>query len=87
MNEHYMHNEEITRTILNDTSGHRMHIAYAESDGYCPRFGYSIGLFKEFNHPELIVLGLNPDSSGSLLNSFCQKTPNLIEKYGIDEIN
>ena len=33
-----------------------------------PRFGYSIGLYKEFNHPELIIIGLDPESTGSIIN-------------------
>jgi hypothetical protein len=73
MDEHQQHDKEITRNILNDIAAFKMHIAFIESDGYCPRFGYTIGLFKQFNHPEIIVLGLNPDSTGSILNNLKSK--------------
>ena len=60
MGKHHEHDKQITANILKDIDEHRLHIAFVESDGYCPRFGYSIGLYKEFNHPELIIIGLGP---------------------------
>lgn len=69
MSEHYEHNKQITANILKDIEEHRVHIAFVESDGYCPRFGYSIGLYKEFNHPELIIIGLDPESTGAIINN------------------
>ncbi len=69
MSEHYEHDKQITTNILKDIEEHRVHIAFVESDGYCPRFGYSIGLYKEFNHPELILIGLDPESTGALINN------------------
>ena len=69
MSEHYEHDKQITANILKDIEEHRVHIAFVESDGYSPRFGYSIGLYKEFNHPELIIIGLDPESTGSIINN------------------
>ena len=69
MSEDYEHNKEIIANILKDVEEHRVYIAFVESDGYCPRFGYSIGLYKEFNHPELIVIGLDPESTGAIINN------------------
>lgn len=69
MSEHYKHNEQVTANILKDIEENKVHIAFVESDGYCPRFGYSIGLYKEFNHPELIIIGLNPKSTGAIINN------------------
>lgn len=67
--EHYKHNKEITNNILKDIQEYRMHITYVETDDYNPRFGYSIGLFKEFHHPELIIIGLDSESTGAILNN------------------
>jgi hypothetical protein len=69
MSEHYEHDKQITANILKDIKEHRVHIAFVESDGYCPRFGYSIGLYKEFNHPELIIIGLDFESTGAIINN------------------
>ena len=69
MSEHYKHDEQITINILKDIEEHRINIAYVESDGYNPRFGYSIGLYKEFDHPELIIIGLGPEATGSIISN------------------
>lgn len=62
-------NKDIKADILQTIEETGIFIAYIESDGYCPSFGYSIGLFKGFNHPELIVIGFNFESTGSIINN------------------
>jgi len=69
MSKHYEHDKQTTANILKDIEEHSVHIAFVESDGYCPRFGYSIGLYKEFNHPELIIIGLPPESTEAIINN------------------
>ncbi|PCI35083.1 MAG: hypothetical protein COB60_04225 [Flavobacteriaceae bacterium] len=69
MSEHYEYDKKITASILKDIEEHKVHIVFIESDGYNPGFGYSIGLVKEFNHPELIIIGLNPESTGAIINN------------------
>jgi len=69
MDEHYNHNKQVIANILKDIEEYRVHITFVESDGYNPRFGYSIGLFKEFGHPELIIIGLDPESTGAIINN------------------
>ena len=68
MDEHYKHDEQITSNILKDIGEHGVHIAFVDTDGYSPRFGYSIGLYKGYNHPELIIIGLPPESIGAIIN-------------------
>ncbi|MCB0649426.1 MAG: DUF4262 domain-containing protein [Saprospiraceae bacterium] len=69
MSDHYERDQQITASILEDIAAYGVHIAYVESDGYCPGFGYSIGLYKEFNHPEIIVIGLDFESTGAIINN------------------
>ncbi len=69
MNEHYEHDKQIIANILKDIDEYKVHIAFVESDGYCPRFGYSIGLYKKFNHPEIIIIGLDSESTGAIINN------------------
>jgi len=38
----------------------------AEADG--PSFAYSIGLYRTFGHPEIIILGLGSDTAHKLIN-------------------
>lgn len=76
MSEHYEHDKETTSNIINDIKEHQLHISYVQSDGYSPRFGYSIGLFKEFNHPELLLIGLDDTSTGAIINSIKDEIEN-----------
>lgn len=38
-------------------------------DNYMPEFAYTIGLFQQFNHPEIICFGLSLDVMHTLLNN------------------
>lgn len=69
MDEHYEHDQHITANILKDIEEHGVHIAFVDTDGYSPRFGYSIGLYKGFNHPELIIIGLPAELIGAIINN------------------
>lgn len=76
MDDHYKHDEQITANILKDIDEHGVHIAFVDTDGYSPLFGYSIGLYKGFNHPELIIIGLPPESIGAIINGAKSKIEN-----------
>ncbi len=68
MDDHYNHDEQITANILKDIDEHGVHIAFVDTDGYSPCFGYSIGLYKGYNHPELIIIGLPQELIGAIIN-------------------
>lgn len=38
-------------------------------DDYIPSFAYTIGLYQQFNHPEIICFGLDPEVMQTLLNN------------------
>ena len=65
--------QKIETQILADIEEHGLHIAFIETDEYIPRFGYTIGLYKKYNHPELIVIGLPPEVIGAILNGAKRK--------------
>lgn len=44
------------------------YVAIFETTAYLPSFAYTIGLWKNFKHPELIVFGLTNDTLHSILN-------------------
>lgn len=63
-------NDKIAKEkIVSDIKNYGCHLICIESDGYLPSFVYSIGLFEKFNHPEIIVFGLDIDLMGLLINN------------------
>src|SRR5688572_26146623 len=41
-----------------------------------PGFVYSIGLYKKFNHPEIICFGLKTEVMAGILNDVCDRAKN-----------
>jgi hypothetical protein len=50
--------DEHDRKLLADVEEHGWHVICVEEDEQGPGFAYSIGLFRTFQHPEVIVFGL-----------------------------
>ena len=65
----YMQDQKITEGILKDIEEYQVSVAYIDTDGYNPRFGYSIGLWEQFNHPELLLIGLDSESTQAIINN------------------
>ena len=76
MKDHSGNYEKTEAQILSDIEAHGVHIAFVDTDGYMPRFGYSIGLYKGFNHPEIMVIGLPPETTGHIINTAKTKIEN-----------
>ncbi|GEC71715.1 protein of unknown function [Flavobacterium flevense] len=77
---------EDRRTIEEDIEKFGCHLILIEPDNYLPGFVYTIGLFKKFNHPEIICFGLSNKVSAAILNHACDlikqgKTLNPNELY------
>ena len=64
----YSNDSEIKESIKLNVKKYGCHISLIKSDGYNPSFGYTVGLVKEYNHPEVIVLGFDIDSAHSILS-------------------
>jgi hypothetical protein len=47
------------RKLLDDIRRHGWHIVGIESDDEGPGFAYSVGLYRSFDHPEILVIGLD----------------------------
>lgn len=69
----YSNDKEIKNSIIENVEKYSCHISLINSDGYNPSFGYTIGLVEKYNHPEIIVLGLDLDSIHSILNNALEK--------------
>ena len=66
--EHKDHDKEAKRSIQENIEQHGCYIALLEADNYLPGFAYTIGLYQQFNHPEVICFGLSNNVLGALLN-------------------
>lgn len=66
---HSVSNKEIADNI--DQFG--CFIVHVEGDDYLPGFTYTIGLFQQYNHPEIICFGLASEVAGSMLNYACEQ--------------
>ncbi|MBK6825902.1 MAG: DUF4262 domain-containing protein [Chitinophagaceae bacterium] len=69
--DHTQHDKEAKQAILENIEKYGCHLALLEADNYLPPFVYSIGLFKKFEHPEIICFGLKTEVMASILNHAC----------------
>lgn len=86
MNEqdHIEHNKETEEIILENVKKYGFHIALFEKDSYLPDFVYSIGFYKNYQHPEIIIFGLKPEVMANLLHSFEEKIKKGV-KFNLNE--
>ncbi|WDF61995.1 DUF4262 domain-containing protein [Flavobacterium sp. KACC 22758] len=74
------HNCIDTNKLIRDTKinieKYGLQVILIESTDYLPSFAYSIGLWKEYNHPEIICFGL----STSLLHTIINDVAEIIKK-------
>tara|TARA_R110000868_G_scaffold5158_1_gene31830 strand:+ start:1173 stop:1619 length:447 start_codon:yes stop_codon:yes gene_type:complete len=57
--------------VLKNIDEHGCHILHVFEEASLPRFSYSIGIQKNFNHPELIVIGLKQELAQWIINEYC----------------
>jgi hypothetical protein len=58
---------------LADIAEYGLHVIRVGGDEEWPGFVYSVGLYHNFQSPEIIVVGLRPDLSHSLLNEIAER--------------
>lgn len=56
------------KKLLDDVEDYGWHVVKVIGDETGPGFGYSVGLFKAFGHPEVIIIGLNLDLIHLIIN-------------------
>ena len=62
--------------VAADVEKYGLSVMLVSEDEECPKFGYSIGLYRNFNHPEIIVFGLSPDLMAWIINEIAQRIKN-----------
>jgi hypothetical protein len=55
--------------VLADVAEHGWHVVRIFEQEDAPGWAFSIGLYRSFGHPEIIVFGLNPGLMHSIINS------------------
>ncbi|AEH88374.1 DUF4262 domain-containing protein [Mesorhizobium opportunistum] len=58
---------------LADVEAYGCHILYVLEEDDNPPFSYSVGIEHNFKAPELIVIGLKPEISQSIINEYCRR--------------
>lgn len=61
--------EELDKEIQNNIDLYGLNVRHVIEDKKGPAFSYSIGLFKSYGHPEIIIIGLKSQLSQILLNN------------------
>lgn len=67
---------EYEKIVIHNIEKFGFHIASLEDDGYIPAFVFSIGFYKTYNHPEIIIFGLKPDVLQGLLHKIGSELKN-----------
>jgi Domain of unknown function (DUF4262) len=62
--------------VAADVEKFGLSVMLVSEDEECPKFGYSIGLYRNFNHPEIIVFGLSHDVMAWIINEIAQRIRN-----------
>ncbi len=60
--------DAVERKVLQDVRKWGWHVIQVFEDGDRPAYAYTIGLAHRFEHPELIVIGLEDEIAGGVLN-------------------
>lgn len=61
--------DEAEQKALDDIRKYGLHVVHVHDDSQGPGFTYSIGLFENCAHPEIIIFGLKLELASSLLNN------------------
>jgi hypothetical protein len=62
--------------LLNDIEKYGLQVMRVLNEGASPGFSYSIGLFKTYKHPEIIIVGLKQELSHILINNMAEDIKN-----------
>ncbi len=71
----YKMTEENSQTI-SDIKEYGLSVIIIEATNYFPSFAYSIGLWQQYQHPELICFGLTIETLHTLINDVAEKVKN-----------
>jgi hypothetical protein len=56
------------RKLISDVEDHGWHVAIIAEDDEGPGFAFSIGLYRNFGHPEIVIFGLGIETMHAMIN-------------------
>lgn len=65
--------DEGDKKLLNDIEVYGWHVIKVLEDEEGPGFGYSVGLYHTFNHPEILIIGLKLNLTHSIINDIGER--------------
>lgn len=66
--EHHEHDAEAKRELLDTLEEFGYAILHVPASSYNPGFAYTVGLKHTFDHPEIILIGLDPENTEEILS-------------------
>lgn len=70
--EHYQHDIEAEEAIRHHVEQNGYYLGLLEPEDFLPGFAFSIGLYKNYGHPEIICFGLTVDNMAEILTGICE---------------
>ena len=65
--------------LFDDIEKHGLHVLHILGEEEYPPFSYSVGLYKTYNHPEIIVIGLKQQLAHIIINYIAEDIKNGIK--------
>ncbi|HEX3890673.1 MAG TPA: DUF4262 domain-containing protein, partial [Verrucomicrobiae bacterium] len=63
--------KQIDDKIIRDVIEYKCHIIGIPEDNEGPKYSFSIGLYLHFNHPEIVIFGLDHKIAADSINGIC----------------
>ncbi|RFZ92343.1 DUF4262 domain-containing protein [Mucilaginibacter conchicola] len=60
--------DDYEQIVIDNIAKYGCHLTLIESNGYTPAFIYSIGLYQNYGHPEIICVGLDINVMAAIIN-------------------
>ena len=61
--------DDVERRVLSDVAASGCHVIKVMEDDSGPGFAYSVGLFHNFDHPEILIVGLDLNVMHGIINN------------------
>ncbi|HEY4322363.1 MAG TPA: DUF4262 domain-containing protein [Mucilaginibacter sp.] len=66
----------VDQKLLDDIEKYGLHVLHIFGEEDYPPFSYSVGLYKTYNHPEIIIVGLKQQLSHIIINNIAEDIKN-----------
>lgn len=74
--EEHVSLEELIRQHLDTVQQRGFTVVQVAADGLAPGWGYTVGLWKHYRHPELITVGMPPQGCAAVLTVLAERITN-----------